>query len=143
MDQIDEDIIQVVDSGTIRYSSMSKKLNIPLSTVHFRIKRLEREHIIRYYKGEIDWKKAGLPLTALIFINIDVDMLKRIRKSQEKLLKELLDIGCVKEGYLITGDEDIMIRVIAKDTEHLKSILLNQIDSKEGIVKTKTIITLD
>ncbi|EET90466.1 MAG: Lrp/AsnC family transcriptional regulator [Candidatus Micrarchaeales archaeon] len=143
MDAIDEDIIYAIDSGSIRYSRIAKKLGIPLSTVHFRVKRLERDGIIKGYRGDIDWRKAGLGLNAFVFINIDVSLLKRIGKTQDKLLKELLSIKYVREGYVVTGDSDILLRVMAKDTAHFKEILLNHIDTKEGIVKTDTIMILE
>lgn len=143
MDAVDEDIIYAIDSGNIRYSRIAKKLGIPLSTVHFRVKRLEREGIIKGYRGDIDWRKAGLGLNAFVFINIDVSLLKRIGKTQDKLLKELLGIKYVREGYVVTGDSDILLRVMAKDTAHFKEILLNHIDTKEGIVKTDTIMILE
>lgn len=143
MDAVDEDIIYAIDSGNIRYSRIAKKLGIPLSTVHFRVKRLEREGIVKGYRGDIDWRKAGLGLNAFVFINIDVSLLKRIGKTQDKLLKELLGIKYVREGYVVTGDSDILLRVMAKDTAHFKEILLNHIDTREGIVKTDTIMILE
>jgi DNA-binding Lrp family transcriptional regulator len=142
MDEIDEELLHEVDVGTIKYTALAKKLNAPLSTVHFRMKKMEKEGVIRRYKGEVDWKKAGFPLTAFIFVNIDVNLLKKIGKSQEKLLRELLGTAYVREGYIITGDEDILLKVIAKDSAHLKDTLLNHIDAKEGVVKTKTVIVL-
>jgi len=143
MDDFDEELLHFVDSGTVKYTSLAKKLNAPLSTVHFRMKRLEKEGVIKYFKGEIDWGKAGFQLTAFIFVNIDVNLLKSIGKTQEKLLKELLNVPYVSEGYLITGDEDILLKVMAKDSSHLKETLLNHIDAKEGVVKTKTVIVLN
>ena len=143
MDEIDEELLVSVDRGTIKYTSLAKKLNMNLSTVHFRMKKLEKEGIIKHYRGEIDWTKAGFPLVSFIFVNIDVNLLKSLGKTQEKLLKEFLGIEYVREGYIITGDQDILLRVIAKDSAHLKDILLNHIDSKEGVVKTKTVIVLD
>ncbi len=142
MDRTDEEIIEAVNSGTIRYSAIAKRLNIPLSTVHFRVKRLEREKIIKYYRAEMDWKKAGLTLLAFIYINVDVSLLKSLKKTQRKLLDELLKVPGVQGGYLITGDSDIMLEVIARDSEHLSQIILDYIDSKEGIVRTNTIVAL-
>ena len=55
MDSLDEELIANVDSGIIKYTALSKKMNVPLSTVHFRMKKLEKEKVIKYYKGEIDW----------------------------------------------------------------------------------------
>ncbi len=142
MDEIDGSIIEALDSGTVRYSQISKKLGIPLSTVHFRVKRMERDKTIKYYRAEIDWKKAGLGLTAFIFINIDVELLKRLKKSQKRLLEELVRIPYVQEGFIITGDSDILLRIAARDSEHLSRLLMDSIDLKEGVVKTKTVIAL-
>ncbi|MGC8587375.1 MAG: Lrp/AsnC family transcriptional regulator [Candidatus Micrarchaeia archaeon] len=142
MEEIDEELLAMADSGIIKYTAIAKKLNMSLSTVHFRMKKLEKEGVIKGYKADIDWAKAGFPFTAFVFVNIDVDLLKKLGKTQEQLLKELLGNAFVREGYVITGDEDIMLRVIARDSAHFKEILLKHIDSKEGIVKTKTIIAL-
>ena len=143
MDETDEELLHLVDTGSVKYTQIAKKLNLPLSTVHFRMKRLERAGIIRHYKGEVDWKKAGLPLTAFVLINIDVNLLRSIHKTQDKLLKELMSLSYVKEGYVITGEADLLVKVIAKDTAHFKDILLGHIDAIEGVVKTKTIIVLN
>ena len=58
------------------------------------------------------------------------------------ILKELQSILYVREGYIITGEGDIMIKIIAKDTSHLKDIIFNYIDPKEGIVRTSTMVVL-
>ncbi|MDE1852039.1 MAG: Lrp/AsnC family transcriptional regulator [Candidatus Micrarchaeota archaeon] len=143
MDELTEEIIVKLDSGTVKYTDIAKKLNEPLSTIHFRMKKLEKEGVIRNYKGDIDWKKAGYPITAYIFVNIDVDLLKKIHKTQDDLLNELLGLMYIREGSLITGEADILLKVIAKSSEHLKEILLGFIDSKHGVVKTKTSLVLD
>ena len=143
MDGLDGELIQLVDSGTTRYSDLAKKVNAPLSTVHIHMKKLEKEKVIRHYKGDIDWKKAGLPMTAFILINIDINLLQNLKKSQEKVLQELLSLQYVKEGSVITGDADIIVKVIAKDSAHLKDILLNHIDRVHGVVNTKAIVSLD
>lgn len=143
MDSFDEELLQLVDKGTIRYSAIAKKVNAPLSTIHIRMKKLEKQGIIQSYKADVDWKKAGLPLTAFILINIDVTMLQTMKKTQDKLLKELLSLQYVKEGYIITGEADLLVKVLAKDSTHLKDILLNHIDMVKGVVRTKTIVVLD
>ena len=143
MDRFDEELVGLVDSGVIRYSAMAKRMNAPLSTVHIRMKKLEKSGVIRNYKGDIDWKKAGLPLSALILINIDVNLLRQLKKTQDKMLKQLLSLQYVKEGYVITGDADLLVKVLARDSEHLKDILLNHIDAIEGVVSTKTMVVLD
>ncbi len=142
MDQLDEELISSVNSGVTRYSALAKKLNIPMSTAHIRMKKLEHSGVITGYKGEIDWKKAGFTVIAFILINVDINLLQKIQKTQEKLLSEILGMDYVKEGYVVTGDSDIIVKIIARDTDHLKDILLNHIDLISGVVKTKAMITL-
>lgn len=143
MDQFDEELLRLVDSGIIRYSTLAKKTNSPLSTVHIRMKKLEQNKIIKTYKGEIDWKKAGLPLTAFVLIDIDVNLLHSLKKTQDKMLNEFLSLQYVREAYVITGEADLLVKVIAKDSTHLKDILLNHIDRVQGVVGTKTVVVLD
>ena len=142
MDEFDEELIYSIDDGVIKYTNLAKKLNAPLSTVHFRIKKLENEKVIKFYKGEIDWKKAGFGVTAYVLIRVDINLLKSMNRTQDMLLEELLKIPYVKEGHITTSEADLVIKVIARDTSHFKELLLNKIDLLEGIVNTKTMIVL-
>ena len=132
MDNIDEELLTTSSTGIIKYTALSRKLGLPLSTVHFRMKRLEKDGIIRHYKADVDWNKAGYKLMAFILVNIDVNLLREFNKTQDKLLKELLSVQYVTEGYVITGEADLLLKVMARDAAHLKEILLNHIDAKEG-----------
>ncbi len=142
MDNLDEELISNVDAGIIKYTALAKKINAPLSTVHFRMKKLEREGIIKYYKGEIDWKKAGFTITAFVLVSVDKSLLTKVKRTQDDILKELLQVMYVREGYITTGDADLLIKVIARDSGHLKEILFDYIDIKDGVVKTTTMIIL-
>ncbi len=142
MDELDEELIASIDAGVIKSTSLAKKLNAPLSTVHFRVKKLEKEEIIRFYKGEIDWKRAGFTITAFVLVNIDTNLLKNMKYTQDMLIKDLLGIIYVKEAYITTSEADLLLKVIAKDTVHFKEILLDYIQAKSGIVNTKTMIVL-
>ena len=142
MDELDEEIIANVDAGTIKSTSLAKKLNAPLSTVHFRLKKLEKEQVIKYYKGEIDWKKAGFMITAFVLVSIDTNLMRTSRYSHEELLKDILSVIYVREGYITTSEADMVLKVIAKDTAHLREILLDYVFAKKGVVNTKTMIVL-
>ena len=142
MDQTDKRLLELAEQGITKYSTLAKHLDMPLSTIHSRMKKLEQEGAIRGYKADIDWKKAGLNLRAFVLIKADVSLLRSTGKTQDDLLEELLGTDYVDEGYVITGEADIMIRITAVDSTHLKEILLRDIDSMEGITGTRTIIVL-
>lgn len=142
MDEIDQQLLELSEQGITKYSTLAKNLEMPLSTIHSRMKRLEQDGVILGYKAEIDWKKAGLNLSAFVLVKADVSLLRSTGKTQDDLLNELLEIDYVDEGYVITGEADLMIKITSKDSTHLKEILLKDIDSMEGITGTRTIIVL-
>lgn len=142
MDETDRILLELSEQGITKYSTLAKKLDMPLSTVHSRMKRLEQDGVIRGYRADVDWKKVGLNLTAFVLIKADVSRLRETGKTQDDLLSELLETNYVDEGYVVTGEADIFIKITAVDSSQLKDILLNDIDSKEGITGTRTIIVL-
>lgn len=142
MDETDLRLLDLADQGITKYSLLAKKLEMPLSTVHSRMKRMEMEKIIRGYRADIDWKKAGLNLTAFVLIKADVGRLRDTGKTQDTMLEELLETDFVDQGFVITGEADLLIRITARDSVHLKDILLRDIDSMDGITGTRTIIVL-
>lgn len=142
MDETDKQLLELSEQGITKYSTLAKKLDMPVSTIHSRMKKLEQDGVIRGYRADVDWKKAGLNLTAFVLIKADVSMLRSTGKTQDDLLNELLETDYVDEGYVITGEADLMIKITAVDSSHLKEILLKDIDSMEGITGTRTIIVL-
>lgn len=142
MDETDLKLLELADHGTTKYSLLARKLDMPLSTVHSRMKKMELDKVIKGYRADIDWKKAGLNLTAFVLIKADVGKLRDTGKTQDTLLEELLETQYVDQGYVITGEADLLIRITARDSAHLKDILLRDIDSMDGITGTRTIIVL-
>lgn len=142
MDQTDLKLLELADQGITKYSLLARKLDMPLSTVHSRMKRMELDKVIRGYRADVDWKKAGLNLTAFVLIKADVGKLRETGNTQDTLLEELLETDYVDQGYVITGEADLLIRITARDSTHLKDILLRDIDSMDGITGTRTIIVL-
>ena len=142
MDETDLKLLELADRGTTKYSMLARKLDMPLSTVHSRMKRMELDKVIRGYRADIDWKKAGLNITAFVLIKADVGKLRETGKTQDNLLEDLLLTEYVDQGYVITGEADLLIRITARDSAHLKDIILQDIDSMDGITGTRTIIVL-
>ncbi|MBW2963913.1 Lrp/AsnC family transcriptional regulator, partial [Candidatus Woesearchaeota archaeon] len=49
---------------------IAKKLNIPVTTVHNRIKKLEKLGVVEGYTAKVDYKKLGKPITAYIMMTV-------------------------------------------------------------------------
>jgi DNA-binding Lrp family transcriptional regulator len=116
--------------------SIAKRTGIPTTTVHNRIKRMEREGIIKRYVPVLDHTKLGKGILALVFINAEN------KTDQEQLAKRLLAMRNVERCQIITGDFDLMIEVRAGTIEELNAIITKEIRKLPGVNRSETIIVL-
>ena len=115
---------------------ISRELNIPITTVHNRIKKLESEGIISKYTVVLNQKKLGKTISARLAI--------RVTKlaDQNKICNELLNLEAVDRVYQITGDHDIVAKVCLSDIEELHSLIMTQLRTMPEIQNTSTTIVL-
>ena len=143
MDALDESILEELSKKALSLKKLSKKLQINPSTLHRRIKKLESLGVIKKYKAEIDWKKAGFDVKAYILIYVDTSLLKKLNKNQKSIKKEIEKFYFVDECSIITGEADLIVKMRAKTNEDLGRLLTEYLHGIEGIVKTKTLVCLD
>ncbi len=142
IDKIDLEIIDILEKDSkAKLHVIAKKLKLPISTVHFRIQKLEREKLISYTITK-DSKALGQSIKANIIIYANPKELRLMKKTQTDLARDIIKINNVETTDIITGDGDLLAVVRAKDVEELNNIILNKIQSLNGISNTKTLIVL-
>ena len=63
LDQKDKKILQILkENANLTTSQIAKKTAIPITTVHNRIKKLNKEKVIKNYTLNLDFEKIGKPL---------------------------------------------------------------------------------
>jgi DNA-binding Lrp family transcriptional regulator len=135
MDKIDEKILKhlMVDA---RCSARQLALKLGMSTVTIlsRIKKLEKEKIIKGYTVLIDHEKIGYDLTAIIEIIAKKDILD----IEDKLSK----IENVCGVYDITGNTDTVIVAKFKERNEL-SAFVKSLSSMANVENTITHVVLN
>ena len=119
-------------------SELAKRTRIPITTVHNRIKKLEQEGIITGYSVDLDYEKLGLPLEAVILVSVAYH---NKQLNQEDVAKEIKKLGA-HEVLIITGEEDLLVRVRAKNVSSLNTFVTHKLRSVSGVDKTKTLLVL-
>ena len=61
----------------------------------------------------------------------------------DKVIKRLEKIPEVVEAYYTTGVYSIFIKIVCRNTDHLREVLNEKVQSVEGIDRTETIISLE
>jgi len=141
MDQKDEQILEIMTKNAkLTTQQISNKTGVPITTVHNRIKRLEKEGIIKRYTIEIDFEKIGIPINAMILISLDLKSLKGTGQDVKEMMKKIKSMPGVHRVFMVTGTKDIIVRIRAKDIKELDDILTNHIWKLENVNQTETMI---
>ncbi len=144
LDKKDLAILSVLkENSKLSTQQISKQTRIPITTVHNRIKKLEKEGIIKGYTVILDNKKIGKPIAAYILVTVDYKLLKEIKKSQYELAQQLLMHPAVESSAMITGASDIIIKIRCGSIDELNEFVTVYLRNVEGVEKTQTAIVLN
>ena len=111
--------------------ALAEQLRLSRNTVQARVANLETEPgALRSFERRITPKALGYPLTA--FVTAQVDQRRLAEVSQK-----LAEIAEVVEVFGLSGETDLLVRVVAADAEDLYRIA-GQILAIPGIERTIT-----
>mgnify|MGYP000138230896 CR=1 FL=1 len=137
LDQTDYNILSILllDAKT-PYAEISSRLDVSTGTVHARIKKMIDLGLINGSHLSVDYTRLGFDITAFLGIYLEKSDL------YSQVSNELKKIPEVVSAHYTTGTYSIFAKIICRDTEHLKNVLSNSIQSVKGIQRTETFISL-
>ena len=136
MDKIDENILKnLLVDAILSARQLSLKLGLSTVTVLSRIKKLEKEKIIKGYTSILNHEKLGYDLTAVIEIIAKKDKLVQVED-------ELSGIENVCSVYDVTGNTDTLIIAKFKGREDLSKFIKN-LSSISSVESTITHVVLN
>jgi len=144
IDDKDKKILNALkDNSKLSTGKLSRKLNLPVTTIFHRMKKLEKSGVIKKYTIDIDEEKLGKHVTAWVLLNVGRDSLKGVGKDHDIVSREILKFPEVEKVYTITGEYDILTKVRAKDVKELNRFLIKELRKVEGVEKSQTSIVLN
>jgi len=142
-DETDARILALLSrDAKMRIHLLARKLGIPASTAHHRIKRMEKEGIISGYTICKNYKKLGFGILAHVLVFVDVTALKKMKKTQQDIALALMRVPGAEKAEIITGEADLMLTLRCRDMDDYRRILLGKIQAVEGITETRTIMVI-
>lgn len=136
MDAIDSKILEALQRNSrVSISDLSKQVNLSLSAVSERLKKLESSNIIERFTVILDSKALGKELSVLM--NISLENPRNTKEFVEIINSEEEILEC----HYVTGEYDYILKITTKNTISLES-LMNRIKSIPGIKKTETNVVL-
>lgn len=139
LDNIDCQIIEILqDEGRIANSELAKRVGLTTTPTLERVKRLEREGVIKGYTAWIDREKIDKGLTVFCSIKLSVHQLAELETFKAKIEKTPEILAC----YNITGDYDYLLHVVVKDTAEYEKFMRKKLTRIPGVETIYTSIAL-
>jgi Lrp/AsnC family leucine-responsive transcriptional regulator len=111
---------------------VAEKVGAPTSTVHYRLKRLERAEVIQGYYAKVDPEKLDMEYIAVTRLRVEL-----APGYYAKIGNDLSQIPGVWAVYLILGESDFLVLTRSRDREQFMKII-DQILEIKGIKQSST-----
>lgn len=140
LDRFDKAILNILQNeGQISNLALAERIGLSPAPCLRRVKALEEAGMIVAYRAQLDAKKLGLSLMAVIGISMDQHTPERFTHFEQCILQ----IPEVLECLLITGQQsDYLLKVAVKDMEAYQQLLLHRINRIPGVTGVHTSFVL-
>jgi len=138
IDNLDRKILDIITrDARIPYLEVARECGVSGAAIHQRVQRLIRIGVIKGSEFKVDPAMVGFRTCA--FIGIFLDHPGKYRE----VIKKFKEIPEIIECHYTTGNYSLFIKVYARDNEHLRTILTDDIQTIPGITRTETLISLE
>jgi DNA-binding Lrp family transcriptional regulator len=134
LDRVDRLLLAALQAeGRMRLEDLAHRVDLAPSTVHDRLRRLQRDGILR--RWTIDVAPEALGLTVLSLVGV------KSSRPCAQLVEALSRIPEIEEMHSVAGRLSFIVKVRATSTEHLLE-LIDRLKQIPGIEGTETTIVL-
>lgn len=121
------------------HKKLSLLLNLSVTAVYERIKKLEREGVIDRYIALVNAKKVDLGF--MVFCHVRLE--KHAKEAITHFEEEVANLEEVLECFHISGDYDYLLKVAVKDMEHYRSFMVHKLTTLQYIGSTQSSFTIN
>lgn len=134
LDKIDRVLVAALQNDAqLRLEDLARMVKLVPSSVHDRLRRLERDGVIRRWTIDVDVSAFGLDVLAYVGVQSS--------KPCSKLMPFIEPIAAVEECHSVAGSKGLMLKVRVPSTRALLE-LIEQVRQIPGVEGTETSIVL-
>lgn len=135
MDDKDRAILEILQrDDRTGYAEIGARVHLAASSVFERVKRMERDGIIRGYAARIDPARLGRGVTAFVSV--------ATRAASAEIVPRLALLVEVEDCHSVAGADSLLLKVRTGTTQELENVL-ERIRSTHGVERTRTTVVLE
>ena len=130
LDRTDRKLLNLLQKdASLTHKQLAQELNLTVTPVYERIKKLKKSGVIRQISAEIDRNKVNRP----VMVFCEVSLTNHTLENLEKFEKEVLDLVEVVESYHVSGEHDYMLKVLVESMESYREFLINKLAKLKNV----------
>ena len=138
IDKLDRKILNIVmRNARIASKDVALECGVSRAAIHQRIQRLIEMKVITGSGYTVNPKKLGYTTCTYVGVRLEKGSMYR------DVVKELEEITEVVECHFTTGPYSMLVKVYARDNQHLMELLNDKIQQIAGVTGTETLISLE
>jgi Lrp/AsnC family leucine-responsive transcriptional regulator len=138
IDAIDRLILSLLqDNARMTQAEIAKAVGLAPSAVLERMRKLEARGAIRGYVALIDPRVLDQRMLAFVAVRTST-----VGEDERGVAERLAAIPEVLEVHFVAGDDCLLLKMRARDAEHVGELLRHQVGTVPGVRSTRTTIVL-
>ena len=139
LDNLDTQILHHLQiDGKMTVAALAHELCLSTTAVYERVRKLEKEGVIKKYVALLDQKKVEKNL----IVYISISLKNHGRSHLEKFIKTIKGYAEITECYHIAGNFDYLLKAQLKDMEAYQQFILTKLSVDNNIDKVQSSFVL-
>ena len=139
IDKTDRKILRILQAnGRITNSDLAKKIGISPPPILERVKKLEKNRVIKKYAALIDPQSIGIET----FTFVEVILSRHGKDVVTLFIQALQEIDEIMECHHVTGDADFLLKIAVKNIPAYENLVLHKLTELPDIQHLKTMVIL-
>ena len=139
IDKIDRRILNdLQENGRMTNVDLAKRAGISAPPCLRRVRNLEDIGLIRSYHARLDHAALGYPMTVFCQVKLATQAEADVRVFEG----HLNNWPMVREAYMMTGDADFLLKIVARDWDDYQKFLTEQLLKTANVVSVKSSLSV-
>jgi len=139
-DQIDKRIlVELQEHGRIPIVELANRINLTKTPCAERVRRLERDGVIRGYRAELDPEPLGAGFVMIVLVTLN----QTSDNSLEMFNDAVRRIPEIQTCFMVAGNFDYMLVARTTDISHYRNVLGDRIGKLPGVQQTHSYVVME
>lgn len=138
-DNNDIKILKILQQdGRITNAKLAEKINISPPPTLERVKKLEKNGIIKKYVALVDPASIGVET----FTFVEVTLSRHGKDAVTEFIEAVKNVDAIMECHHVTGDADFLLKIACKNIPAYEDLVLQKLTDLPHILNLKTMVVL-